>query len=136
VGQQRDGSRSLDIAVFAYGSLREDRAEAIQEARSIAAWFCQTAPVYCELAGMSRTVVEQVRAAYEGGEFQEAARAAALVPDDMVAKLAFAGTPADGYAKVRMLVDLGVRSINIFPLGHDRRGVIERFARGVMRHFQ
>jgi 5,10-methylenetetrahydromethanopterin reductase len=135
-GRRQNGAKPLDIAVFAYGSLRDDRALAVREARSIAAWFCQTAPVYCRLAGMPDELVAQVRASYDGGEFQEAARAAGLIPDEMVSKLALAGTPADGYTKVGMLVDQGVTSINLFPLGADRRAVIDQFAQGVLPRFR
>lgn len=135
-GQAGNGARPLDVAVFAYGSLREDRALAVAEARSIAAWFCQTAPVYCRLAGMPEELVTRVRTAYDGGEFQEAAKAAALIPDALVSKLALAGTAADGYRKVGMLVDQGITSINLFPLGADRLAVIEQFARGVLPRFR
>jgi 5,10-methylenetetrahydromethanopterin reductase len=135
-GQQRNGARPLDVAVFAYGSLRDDRSLAVQEAGSIAAWFCHTAPVYCRLAGVPDDIVAAVQSCYDGGEFQEAARAARLLPDDLVVKLALAGTPQDGCTKVRMLVDLGIRNINLFPLGADRRSVIECFARHVVPHFR
>lgn len=117
-----------EVAVFMYGSLRDDRAEAVDEARSIAAWFPQTAPVYCELAGMSPELVEEVRQRYGGGEFQEAAEAAKLIPDDLVAKMALAGTVEDAAAKIRMLHARGVRCVNVFPLGKDRPGTIRRFA--------
>lgn len=130
----RDGA--TDIAVFAYGSLRGDAALAVEEARSIAAWFCQTAPVYCELAEIPAEMVRVVRAAYEGGEFQEAKRAAELIPAELVRKMALAGTAADGLAKARMLVDQGIRNINVFPLGADRLGTLRLFARKVIPHFR
>jgi 5,10-methylenetetrahydromethanopterin reductase len=134
--ERREDGQKVDVAAFAYGSLRDDRCIAIEEARPIAAWFCQTAPVYCELAGMPKETVEQVRAAYEGGEFQEARQAANLISDEMVTKLALAGTAEDGYAKVRMLVDAGIRNVNLFPLGDDRREVIRQFGTYVMPRFR
>jgi 5,10-methylenetetrahydromethanopterin reductase len=127
-GAQIAGRPMPQVAAFLYGSIRDDRQVAIDEARSIAAWFPQTAPIYCELAGMPRGMIQAVRKAYGGGEFQEAARAARLIPDDMVARLALAGTPEDAAQKVSMLRERGIDSINIFPLGQDRLGTIREFA--------
>jgi 5,10-methylenetetrahydromethanopterin reductase len=112
--------------------VRDDRKLAIDEARSIAAWFPQTAPIYCELAGMSRELIQQVRSAYGGGEFQEAARAAKLIPDELVARLALAGTPDDAVRKVSMLRTRGIHNINVFPLGADRLGTVRRFAQTLL----
>jgi 5,10-methylenetetrahydromethanopterin reductase len=120
------------VAAFLYGSVRDDRALAVAEARSIAAWFPQTAPVYCELAGMSADIVAQVRRAYTGGEFQEASKAAELISDDLVTRLALAGNEADAAAKVHMLRERGVDCVNVFPLGQDRLGTIQRFAHATM----
>ena len=83
------------VAVFAYGAIDDDRSEALDRARSIAAWFPQTAPVICQLAGLSADLVEQVRRSYGGGEFQEATGAAKLLPDDFVRKVALAGDRTD-----------------------------------------
>ncbi len=123
------------ITAFMYGSLRSESEVAIQEARPIAAWFCQTAPRYCRLAGMAEEVCEQVRAAYDGGEFQEAAEAAERIPNDIVQKVALAGTSEDGREKVQMLIDSGVHSVVLFPLGSDRRAVVETFAQKVLPFF-
>ena len=82
------GSRPPHIAVFAYGAIDDDRDWALAQARSIAAWFPQTAPIVCELAGLDDGLVQRTRAAYRGGEFQEAAQAAQLLPDDFVRKVA------------------------------------------------
>lgn len=136
-GQARSArSQATDIAVFAYGSLRDDAALALEEARSIAAWFCQTAPVYCELAEVPAETVRLVRTAYQGGEFQEAKHAAQLIPAELVRKMALAGSGADGLAKTRMLADQGIRNINVFPLGADRIGTLRLFARHVIPHFR
>lgn len=136
-GRARSGRvDDADVAVFAYGSLREDASLAVEEARSIAAWFCQTAPVYCDLAGVPADLVRQVRDAYAGGEFQEARNAGRLIPADLVQKLALAGTGADALAKARMLLDEGIRNVNVFPLGADRLGTLRVFAREVIAHFR
>ncbi len=129
---QSGGAREVDVAGFAYGSPKSDPALAIEEARSIAAWFCKTAPVYCDLAGVPDDIVRSVRASYEGGEFQEAKRAAAIIPAALVQKMALAGDGAAALVKARMLVDHGIRNINIFPLGANRLETIRLFARHVL----
>ena len=116
------------VAAFMYGSIRDDRQQAIEEARSISAWFAQTAPAYCQFAGMPPDLVQRVRDAYRGGEFQEAARAARLIPDEMVTRLALAGTADDAARKIEMLRARGIDSLNVFPLGSDRIGTIRQFA--------
>ncbi len=42
------------VTVFAYGAIDEDEDAAIAAARTIAAWFPQTAPVHCRLAACRR----------------------------------------------------------------------------------
>jgi len=77
---------------------------------------------------MSDELIEAVVAAYGGGEFQEAKEAARLIPDDLVRKLAFVGTPESAGRKLDWLRDVGVDSVSIFPLGPERRETIARFA--------
>jgi 5,10-methylenetetrahydromethanopterin reductase len=116
------------VAVFAYGAVAEDEAAALEDARSIAAWFPQTAPHICALAGLPRAVVETVRAGYAGGEFQEAAAAARGLPDDFVRKVALAGNRARAAAQIRAALDAGANSVHVFPLGRDRMSTVRAFA--------
>jgi 5,10-methylenetetrahydromethanopterin reductase len=116
------------VAVFAYGAVAEDEAAALEDARSIAAWFPQTAPHICALAGLSRAAVETVRAGYAGGEFQEAAAAARALPDDFVRKVALAGNQARAAAQIRAALDAGADSVHVFPLGRDRMSTVRAFA--------
>jgi 5,10-methylenetetrahydromethanopterin reductase len=128
-GRAASAVSAFERVCFLYGSLRDDEAEAIAEARTIAAWFPQTAPVYARLAGMDEELISTIVSAYGGGEFQQAGAAAALVPDELVRTLAFAGTTETTAAKLAMLRERGIESVSVFPLGLDRRGTIERFAR-------
>ena len=80
------------------------------------------------MAGMSDELIEAVIAAYGGGEFQEAKEAACLIPDELVRKLAFVGTPETAARKLDWLRGEGVESVSIFPLGQERRATIARFA--------
>ncbi|MFR9803676.1 LLM class flavin-dependent oxidoreductase [Pseudonocardia sp. RS010] len=107
------------ITVFAYGAIDEDEDVALAAGRTIAAWFPMTTPVYCGLAGLSPELVEQVRAQYAGGEFQEAERAAALLPDDFVRRMSLSGNRAAAREHIRTLDKLGIDSMAVFPLGGD-----------------
>jgi len=77
---------------------------------------------------MSDELIEAVNAAYSGGEFQHAKDAARLIPDELVRKIAFCGTPAQAQEKLDWLREAGVGAVSVFPLGQDRRGTIARFA--------
>jgi 5,10-methylenetetrahydromethanopterin reductase len=127
-GRARSTRPSFTTTCFLYGSVCSDEARAIDEARTIAAWFPQTAPAHARLAGMSEELIARVVAAYSGGEFQEAAAAAGLISDELVRKIAFAGTPTTLRPKLDWLRGTGTEAVSVFPLGKDRRETIAGFA--------
>jgi 5,10-methylenetetrahydromethanopterin reductase len=127
-GARTAGRPRPHVAVFAYGAIDEDEDRALEPARSIAAWFPQTVPVYCELAGLDPAIAEQVRSGYTGGEFQEAAAAAAALPAEFVRKMALAGNRRRTVEQLTTILELGVDSVNVFPLGDRRAQTIEAFA--------
>lgn len=127
-GASEAGRARPHVAVVAYGAIDEDERRALTAAAPIAAWFPQTAPVYCELAGLDPAIVRQVRATYSGGEFQEATAAGELIPADFVRRMALAGGREHASAHLRNLVDVGVDSVHVFPLGPNRMGTIRAFA--------
>jgi len=118
-GANEAGRPRPKVTVFAYGAINEDEEVALAQARSIAAWFPQTAPVYCELAGLPKALIDEVRAKYSGGEFQEAAAAARLLPDDFVRRMALAGGRDSVLEHLATLDGLGVDCVSIFPIGGD-----------------
>jgi 5,10-methylenetetrahydromethanopterin reductase len=122
------GRRRPHIAVFAYGAIDEDEDAALEAARTIAAWFPQTAPVVCELWGLDPALVTAVRDAYRGGEFQEAAAAAKLLPDDFVREVALAGGREQARGRIEAAIAAGADSVHVFPLGQRRMETIEAFA--------
>jgi 5,10-methylenetetrahydromethanopterin reductase len=128
-GRERSERPSFDEVLFLYGAIADDEDEAIAAARPIAAWFPKTAPDYARLAGMSEELIETVVTAYSGGEFQHAQGAASLIPDELVKRIAFCGTPATAQAKLDWLRGTGAGAVSVFPLGSDRRSTIEAFAR-------
>ncbi|MGH3731805.1 MAG: LLM class flavin-dependent oxidoreductase [Acidimicrobiales bacterium] len=120
--------RECHVGVCAYGAINDDDpASTMEPARSIASWFPQTAPMVCELAGLDATLVERVRSNYQGGEFQEAGEAAALLPDDFVRRVALSGTRKDAAARIAVALDAGADSVELFPLGSDRMGTVRAF---------
>ena len=127
VGARRARRPRPHIAIFVYGIIDEDEGAAIAGARSIAAWFPQTAPIYCDLAGLDPEITRAVRGCYSGGEFQEAAEAASLLPTNFVQKMAVASNRDRVTAQLAALRQVGVDSINILPMGNDRMATINAF---------
>ena len=127
-----EGARSArrprpHVAIFVYGVIDEDEDAAIAGARSIAAWFPQTAPVYCDLAGLDPEITRAVRERYRGGEFHEAAEAASLLPTSFVQQMAIAGNRDRVTAQLAALQKVGVDSINVLPMGTDRMATVNAF---------
>ena len=127
-GRAAGDGRPFSTTCFLYGSIRDVEAVAVEEARTIAAWFPKVSPPYARLAGMSDELIDSVRSAYSGGEFQRAGAAASLIDDDMVRKLAFAGSPQTTSAKLEWLRESGVDAVSIVPLGTDRFATVQAFA--------
>ena len=115
------------VAIFVYGVIDENESAAIAGARSIAAWFPQTAPISCDLAGLDPKITRAVRERYSGGEFQEAAEAASLLPASFVQRMAIAGNRDRVTAQLAALRQVGVDSIHILPMGNDRMATINAF---------
>ncbi|MDH3752870.1 MAG: LLM class flavin-dependent oxidoreductase [Acidimicrobiia bacterium] len=127
-GAEAAGRDRPHVALFAYGCIDDDEDVALAAAAPIAAWFPQTVPLYCELAGLDSDVARAVRERYVGGEFQQAAEAARLLPREFVQRMALAGSRRRSTEQLRALRKTGVDSIHVFPLGDDRGTTIQRFA--------
>jgi len=128
-GAESAGRPRPHVAVFAYGAILDDEQAALEDGRSIAAWFPQTAPHICDQAGLPRDIVTRVRAAYQGGEFQEATAAAWSLPDEFVRKVALAGDRQRAAGQIRAVIDAGADSVHVFPLGSSRMDTVRNFAR-------
>jgi 5,10-methylenetetrahydromethanopterin reductase len=127
-GAKAAGRPRPHVAVFAYGAIDDDEEAAVEAARTIAAWFPQTAPVVCELWGLEPDLVAAVRDAYKGGEFQEAAAAAKLLPDAFVREVALAGDRGQARGRIEAALAAGADSVHVFPLGQRRMDTVEAFA--------
>ncbi|MCZ7573621.1 MAG: LLM class flavin-dependent oxidoreductase [Ardenticatenaceae bacterium] len=132
-GAQRAG-RSLDdidLWIMACGTISEDRRQALDGSRAMAAWFARMAPYYCQVAGVDPALVKRIQEVYSGGEFHLAEQAAALVPDEMVELFTLAGTPDEARDRIARLADRGVNGINFMPIGPRRTASFQLFARFV-----
>jgi 5,10-methylenetetrahydromethanopterin reductase len=127
-GAEAAGRARPHVAVFAYGAISEDEQAALEQARPIAAWFGQTAPHICDMAGLPRALADRVQAAYQGGEFQEAAAAARVFPDEFVRKVALAGNRQHATGQIRAALTAGADSVHVFPLGSSRMDTVRSFA--------
>ncbi len=127
-GAEAAGRPRPHTALFAYGAISDDAPAALAAGRSIAAWFPQTAPHLCRLAGLDADIVEAVRASYAGGEFQEAEAAADLLPDGFVRQMALSGDAREAAERIGGVLAAGVDSVHVFPLGADRMATVRAFA--------
>jgi 5,10-methylenetetrahydromethanopterin reductase len=127
-GARAAGRARPHIAVFAYGAIDEDEDEALAAARPIAAWFPQTAPHICDLAGLPRDLAGRVREGYSGGEFQEASAAARMLPDEFVRQVALAGNRQHAAGRIGAALAAGADSVHVFPLGERRMQTVRAFA--------
>jgi 5,10-methylenetetrahydromethanopterin reductase len=76
--------------------------------------------------------VDQIRAAYSGGEFHQAQAAAALTPDSMVEYFTLGGTPEEARARIERLLACGVKGFNYMPTGAGRPESLAHFSRQVL----
>ncbi len=122
---------AIDVGCTVYGSLQDDDAAARDLCRPMAAWFPQTSRQYAEIAGVPKRTIENIRAAYSGGHFDEARQALSFVTDEMIDAFTVAGPPEVWIERLSRIAALGVEHINIFLLGPDRALMAERLVEEV-----
>ena len=122
----------IELWVMACGSISQDRQQGMNRSRTMAAWFAQTAPHCCELAGLDRGLIKRIQEVYSGGEFHQAQAAGALVPDEMVELFTLGGTPADARERIERLVHHRVRAFNFMPTGAERAQSLGLFTEEIL----
>ncbi len=132
-GAERAGRspNEIDVWIMACGAISEDREQALNSSRTMAAWFAQTAPHCCQIAGLETKLIQRIQEAYGGGEFHLAKDAAALVPDHMVELFTLGGTPSDARERIERLANRGVKAFNFMPIGPERDKSFRLFAEHV-----
>ena len=122
---------AIDIGCTVYGSLQDDAQAARALCRPMAAWFPQTSRQYAEIAGVPGDRIENIRAAYAGGHFDQARAAMDFVTEDMIDAFTVGGPPEVWIDRLNRIAALGVEHINVFLLGPDRAAMGERLVREV-----
>jgi 5,10-methylenetetrahydromethanopterin reductase len=125
---------ALDVACTIAGSLRDDIDLARRECAPMAAWFPQTAPRAAELAGVPQDVARRIRAAYAGGHFDGAEGAFTHVTDQMIERFTVAGPAELWIRRIKDVLALGVRHVNIFLLSRDKLAMVRDLAEQVLPH--
>lgn len=125
---------ALDIGCTVYGSLQDDTAAARALCRPMAAWFPQTSRQYAEIAGVEEERIENIRAAYAGGHFDQARAAMDFVTDDMIDAFTVGGPPEVWIDRLNRIAALGIEHINVFLLGPDRAEMGRRLVEDVFPH--
>lgn len=123
----------LDIWIMMCGSLSENRAVALNRSRTMAAWFAQTAPHMCELAGLDGDLIRRIQQVYSGGEFHQAQAAGALVPEEMIELFTLGGTPYDAQERIQRVLACGFKNINYMPTGAERNESLRLFTHGILQ---
>jgi alkanesulfonate monooxygenase SsuD/methylene tetrahydromethanopterin reductase-like flavin-dependent oxidoreductase (luciferase family) len=80
-------------------------------------------PLPAELTDVEREAAEQIRASYEYGRHLEPGAHAELVPDEIVADWAVAGTPAECREQLRRLDLRAGERIGLVPMGREPKAV-------------
>jgi 5,10-methylenetetrahydromethanopterin reductase len=90
-------------------------------------------PLPAELTAVEQEAAERIRASYEYGRHLEPGAHAELVPDEIVADWAVAGTPADCRAQLAALDLRPGERVGLVPMGREPKGVqVRRLLEGVL----
>lgn len=130
----RDASKHK-LTVYVIFSMGEDGAAARDAVRAPIAEYLgaggHPAPLN-QLAGVPAETMVEMGRIYREGRFP-----VELVTDDIVRKVAIAGTPDECEAQFRALIEAGADEIALFPFPPERaEEQIERFARDLMPRFR
>lgn len=131
VGAARAG-RSLDDVdrpQLIVCSLDEDRDRALDSARMLVTQYLGQQPHIMKASGVPETLLENIgRVLTWPATREQVAEAAKLVPDDIVQLITASGTPDECREKVAEYLDRGCTSPVLYPLGPDKRAMIDAFA--------
>jgi 5,10-methylenetetrahydromethanopterin reductase len=133
-GMERAGRdpKEVDIALFLFTSVSDERKAAINEAKPFATWFFVNLPNHPVVAKQSisseaRTAFDEYRAKYykydeevshHAPKWDSASSKASFLDDETVLKFVLAGTPEDAVRQIKELEKLGVESF-IFRVAYS-----------------
>jgi 5,10-methylenetetrahydromethanopterin reductase len=128
--RERIGNDRVGIVVGAVTVVDEDGAAARERARVEAALYFPVVARLDPTLGVRDELVDRVERLVDAGDADAAGR---LIPDELLDRLAFAGTPEDVAERARALYDAGVVRVEFgTPHGLDARRGIELLAERVV----
>ena len=133
------GDRSVEHVDVAWGAatvIADDRRDALDQTRVMAAWYANHSPAYARQSGAPAELIETMRSRDPGRNLHEARGASALAPDEMVDQLTLAGPPSHVVERIAMAQELGINHFELFLIGPDKMRTLQRFAAEVMPAFR
>ncbi len=131
IGAERAGRTldDVDRPQLIVCSLDEDRTRALDSARMLVTQYLGQQPHIMKASGVPEELLAEIgRVLTWPATREQVAEAAKLVPDDVVQLITASGTPEECRAKVAEYLDRGCTSPVLYPLGPDKRAMIDAFA--------
>ncbi len=131
IGAERAGRTldEVDRPQLIVCSLDEDRTRALDSARMLVTQYLGQQPHIMKASGVPEELLAEIgRVLTWPATREQVAEAAKLVPDDVVQLITASGTPEECRAKVAEYLDRGCTSPVLYPLGPDKRAMIDAFA--------
>ena len=129
-GAERAGRTldDIDRPQLVVCSLDRDRSKALDSARLLLTQYLGQQPHIMKASGVDPSLIEEINAIVDWPATpEEIAKAAALVPDEVVQLVSASGTPAECRAKVAEYLAHGATCPILYPLGEDVGAMIEAF---------
>jgi 5,10-methylenetetrahydromethanopterin reductase len=117
------GSERVGLVLGAVTVVDEDRSRALAAARSEVAMYVDVVGARDPTTPLEPELLQRIGALVAAGDH---AAAGALIPDDVLTRFAFAGTPADVAAQAEAVLDAGALRVDFgTPHGLDERHGVE-----------
>jgi len=131
------GDRSLediDRPQLVVCSMDHDEDKALDNARELITQYLGQQPHIMKASGVSQDLIDEVGETIGGwpADKDDIEEGMHLIPDDVVHKLTASGTPEQCREKVREYAETGCQCPILYPLGEDRRLMIDEFADGYL----
>jgi 5,10-methylenetetrahydromethanopterin reductase len=130
-GAQKSGRalEEIDRPQLIVCSLDEDRARALDNARTLVTQYLGQQPHIMKASGVSQELLDEIsRVLTWPAEEHQIREAMRLVPDDVVQLITASGTPDECRRKVQEYIDAGCTCPVLYPLGDDVRAMIDAFS--------
>jgi 5,10-methylenetetrahydromethanopterin reductase len=110
-------------------SVDNDRSKALDSARLLLTQYLGQQPHIMKASGVDPSLIEEINAVVDWpASHDDIAKAASLVPDEVVQLVSASGTPEECRAKVAEYVEHGATCPILYPLGDDVGAMIDAFA--------